>query len=789
MSNDDRFRDMVFSLPVGILSCNKEGNITFVNKFLLEMLGSPSKEKTKTINLFTFEPIKKAGLPDALEECMRTGMEVTVETPYKTIWGKNLYLKISSRPDRSENGEIIGCVVIFEDISKRKKAEKTLFKRSEIEHFIGEISATFIRMPTGEIDKGISDSLGPLGRITNSNIICIFQGYQPDEMTCTHEWNSNIDSKPGVSVLKDIVLRNTEWFNEKSETSSLINVKDLPVTDHEGTELDILTDSGTRSLMLIPMFGPGYKMGFICLNSLFVVEEFDTELIKLLNIIAEIFISGIERQKTEQLMTRNEEKYRRIFEEIHDIYYESDFEGVILTISPSVLQHMGYHETELVGRPTSVLYKDPKDRHAFLQTILKNGSVTHYELTLLKKDRSIAHVSVNAHLVYDNEGNPSMIAGIIRDITESKRVHKEIKEHRQLLSSTFSSIPDLLSVIDRDHRVVLSNWEGHEHLKGKEEMLNRPCYEVFMDRDTPCEQCIPFTVFSSGETITYQKHIEIDNTAREVRIIPIFDSEGNVSRIIEHIRDITEQKRTEEEIIEARIIAETANRIKSEFIANMSHELRTPLNSIIGFSDILIDGTFGDLNDKQLSYLSNVSNSGKHLLMLINDILDISKIEAGEMQFNVDTFVFLDVVREVVSVMGPQALRKAIKLRNNVTNGFEMTADRAKIKQILYNLISNAIKFTPDGGSVDLDAVIDGNMIMISVSDTGIGISTDDLDKLFHPFRQIDSFYNRQYEGTGLGLALVSKFVEMHNGTITVGSDPGKGSCFTITIPLIFSTA
>jgi signal transduction histidine kinase len=216
----------------------------------------------------------------------------------------------------------------------------------------------------------------------------------------------------------------------------------------------------------------------------------------------------------------------------------------------------------------------------------------------------------------------------------------------------------------------------------------------------------------------------------------------------------------------------------------MSHELRTPLNSIIGFSDFLLDGTFGKLNNKQKRYTSNISNSGKHLLMIINDILDISKIEAGEMELRPESFAVQETVEEVINIMLPQAQKKRIRLTNKITDALTVNADRAKIKQVLYNLLSNAVKFTPAGGSVSIDANINNELLTIIVCDTGIGISAEDKETLFHPFKQIDSFYNRQHEGTGLGLALVSKIIEMHNGSINVNSEPGKGSCFIVKIPV-----
>ena len=228
-----------------------------------------------------------------------------------------------------------------------------------------------------------------------------------------------------------------------------------------------------------------------------------------------------------------------------------------------------------------------------------------------------------------------------------------------------------------------------------------------------------------------------------------------------------------------------ASKTKSEFLANMSHELRTPLNSIIGFSEILHDATFGALNEKQSRYVSNILTSGKHLLGLINDILDLSKVEAGKMELQYEEFNVPDAINEVNTVTAPLAAKKNIVIETNI--GPELTtivADKGKIKQVFYNLISNATKFTPKKGSVNINGQRVGDMAQFEVKDTGIGISKDDQKKLFRSFMQLDASTSREYNGTGLGLVLVKRFVEQHGGEVRLESEPGKGSSFIFTIPI-----
>jgi signal transduction histidine kinase len=223
---------------------------------------------------------------------------------------------------------------------------------------------------------------------------------------------------------------------------------------------------------------------------------------------------------------------------------------------------------------------------------------------------------------------------------------------------------------------------------------------------------------------------------------------------------------------------------KSEFLANMSHELRTPLNSIIGFSEVLHEKTFGDLNEKQMRHVSNIHTSGKHLLELINDILDLSKIEAGKIEIKYEEFSLKETLSECQTLVKNMASKKNISLNFEVEDlPFKISADPVKFKQIMYNLLSNAIKFTPDGGVVNIEARHTNGMLQISVKDTGIGIAKENQEKIFAEFYQVDSSYSKKYKGTGLGLPLTKKLVELHGGTIWIESELEKGSTFSFTIP------
>ena len=262
-------------------------------------------------------------------------------------------------------------------------------------------------------------------------------------------------------------------------------------------------------------------------------------------------------------------------------------------------------------------------------------------------------------------------------------------------------------------------------------------------------------------------------------------------------RDITERKRSEEERQKFMVSLETANRelelrnreveratqLKSKFLASMSHELRTPLNAIVGFSDLLADGIPGQLNDKQQRFVNHIKQGSAHLLQLINDILDLSKIEAGQLELRCEQFLVKEALPEVLSTIRPLAMAKNIQVQQKLGTDRPVYADRVRFKQILYNLLSNAVKFTPKGGRIEIDCFESVNQVCLSVTDTGIGIRPEDQQIVFEEFRQVEGSPDAVNEGTGLGLAITKRLVEQQGGKISLSSEPGKGSRFTFTLP------
>jgi signal transduction histidine kinase len=267
-------------------------------------------------------------------------------------------------------------------------------------------------------------------------------------------------------------------------------------------------------------------------------------------------------------------------------------------------------------------------------------------------------------------------------------------------------------------------------------------------------------------------------------------------RVTAIIRDITERRQMEGRLraAEEKYIrelelrnreAERANRLKTEFLGNMSHELRSPLHTVIGFAQLLAEEKEGALNEKQKRFLGHIQTDSLHLLDLINDLLDLSKIEAGRLELRYEA-VYIDVViAESISSVQPRATAKSLEIGTDISIPTPVWADRLRVKQILHNLLTNAIKFTPNGGRVRVEATTGrGRFAEISVSDTGIGIPEDQQQAVFDKFYQVRTGIQRVHEGTGLGLAITRRLVDQHGGSISLKSEPGNGTCFTFTLPL-----
>lgn len=414
-------------------------------------------------------------------------------------------------------------------------------------------------------------------------------------------------------------------------------------------------------------------------------------------------------------------------------------------------------------------------------------------------------------VLYEMEKNPDLVEYWADDVVDGKRVERylyalHIKEDCLLCHGPKESAP---AFVQKNYDIGYDYKVGD--LRGaisviipKEIAVQRFAAEFIFFITVGTVSIVLIVVIIFLITRKFMKPIE-RLTATVVSITKTGDlatkvdisSRDEVGQLGKAFNDMSSKLRSIYSTLEQRIAEKTAhlqmanealrraNKLKSEFLANMSHELRTPLNAIIGFAEVLRDKIAGDLNEEQLDFVNDIHSSGLHLLQMINDILDLSKIEAGKMVLQYEEFFVPDAIEDVYTILKGLANKKQLTLKSIVHPEVQnITADRVKFKQILYNLLSNAIKFTPQNGSITTEAGMGNDMLRMSVSDTGIGMKPDDQDKVFKEFWQAESSFSRKYEGTGLGLALTKRIVEMHGGNIWFESEEGKGSTFYFALPI-----
>lgn len=521
-------------------------------------------------------------------------------------------------------------------------------------------------------------------------------------------------------------------------------------------------------------------------------------------------IPAVEREIREAEIRRShreaESRYQLLVERLPIIVYMSPIDRITNTtyVSPQIQTILHYSPGEWVADPQfwqSRLH--PEDRERVSKIVEESGLTSQpydIEYRMLARDGHIVWFHDQIVLVRDERGQPLHWQGLKIDITKHKEAETQARQSKERFSKAFRASPTAISITRISDGSFADVNESFLQLLGyeREEVIGQLATDLNIfgypgERNELIQRLLQQGTLTDIEMSAQTKAGEPLHVLFSTEIIEL-DGEPHA---LATILDITERKRAENEIrrlnaeLEQRVKERTtelerALRAKDEFLANMSHELRTPLNAILGLSESLAEQTAGPLNEKQQKYVSTISESGQHLLSLINDILDLAKIESGQIVLNIDEVDLRKVCQASIRMINELAHKKNQHVVLDVDENINLIwADERRLKQMLVNLLSNAVKFTPENGSLGLE--VHGDLqekrVVFTVWDHGIGISTDDLGRLFRPFVQLHSGLAREATGTGLGLALVAEMARLHAGGVTAESTPGKGSRFTVTLP------
>ena len=490
--------------------------------------------------------------------------------------------------------------------------------------------------------------------------------------------------------------------------------------------------------------------------------------------------------------------YQLLVESVRDYaIFALDPTGVIVSWNAGAERIKGYAAREVIGRHFSIFYTPedlandkPGDE---LARAAAEGRAED-EGWRVRKDGTEFWASVIVTALRDATGRLVGFAKVTRDLTERRRVEDQLRGSEDRLRILIQSVKDYgIFMLDPDGRVASWN-EGARRIKGYEadEILGQH-FSVFYPEPARASGFPDYELEVARAVGRFEDEgwrVRKDGTQfwANVVITALFGDDGSLIGFAKVTRDLTERRLAQQrEIEDARRLAESdaSNRAKTGFLAAMSHELRTPLNAIAGYAQLMQDGVAGPITEQQDEYLARIRGSQQHLLGIVNDLLNYSRIEAGEVAYELSALPLHDVVERVMSMVRPQADRKRLRLDAGAAEPPVIAlADRLKTEQIVLNLVSNAVKFTPEGGAVTVTCVLRGRVAAIDVRDTGPGIPEDKQEMIFDPFVQLGRSLTSAHEGAGLGLAISRDLARAMNGDVTVQSTPGSGATFTLSLPV-----
>ncbi len=807
-ASEERYRQIVETTLEGIWIINAQGYTSFVNACMAKMLGY-QKDEMIGKSLFNFMDEEGIKTATANIERRKQGIEEQHDFRFKTKTGADLWTLISTTPLYDDEGNYSGSLATITDISARKTTETLLeLQNTTLERIAkAEPLPKILDMLLRAMELQLVDALCSIMLCDGKGKLRCLPAPQIPE--------SYLRAVDGIPIQEGAGSCGTAAFRQ--EPVIVTDIATDPLWDNYRARA--LT-YGLRACWAVPIIASDSRILGTFVFYYRYSRAPQAQELKSVTQAANIAGIAIERdlatqelkqlnQKLEQRVKKrtaalqaSEERWQLALQGANDGIWDWDVRHGTIFYSERWKSIRGFGENELSNSAqewSSRIHPDDVDR---VNTAIDDhfaGRTEFFEIEYRtqRKDGSYMWVLDRSKALRDPLGQVVRMVGSESDITQRKQVEKSLQESQQFIQTVVDTVPIPLFWKNQESVYLGCNQEFSKILNfsSTNEVIGKNDFDLsWTEEESIAYRIDDRTVMKSGEAkLRIEEMLTLPNGEQiwlETHKAPMRDWANNVIGVVGMFQNITTRKKAEVHLQKTNEELLCATRMKDEFLANMSHELRTPLNVILGLSESLLEEVFGTLNNQQKTTVSTIEQSGQHLLSLINDILDLSKIEASKLELNLTNACIAELCKSSVVFVKQQAFSKKIKLNVILPNDLEKTAlDERRMRQVLINLLNNAVKFTPNHGQITLEVQVriceDRPWIYFSVSDTGIGITATDQIRLFQPFIQLDSKLNRQYEGTGLGLALVKRIVELHGGEVNLQSVLGMGSCFTVRLPLV----
>ncbi len=806
----DKLQVLIQSLGVGVCALDAQGMTQVMNQAAERMLGCAPGEFLdrpffNAIQILEGEQLEVAWHGDALIQAVSHGKPLEHHDAWFRF-GPSTVIPVSFvlSPVLHED-TFVGAVLVFQNITERKRTEEAralqerLLKRQQTELVTLTKSTT---VHSGDLARALAEITEAAARTVSVARASIWLFSEDGSVLRCVDLFEQASGQHLADIELPVAAFPRYFEAVRSEQVLAANTAQEDPRTNEFTA-SYLRPLGITSMLDAPIQLRGKLVGVICHEHIGPTREWLVEEQSFSNTMAGLVsqaLEATERYKAQQALGASEARIRLIIDSAFDAVVGMDESGLVTDWNRQAEAIFGWSREEALGQDLSAMIVPVAHREAHRLGLKHFGETgegpvlnRRLEVTALRRDGTELPVELSISPL--KVGTGYQFSAFIEDISERKRLQEEMSRANRFMDTLIDSMPIMVFVKDAKDLSIIRWNKAAEELTGipRAEIIGKSDHdffpreqaELFVAKDREVLQNGTLLDIPGEEILTAHQGTRLLHTKK----FPILDRDGRAQYLLGISEDITEQKRAEMELKQAKEAAEAASRTKSEFLANMSHEIRTPMNGVIGMTELL-KGT--DLTKAQRHYLDTIASSGETLLLLINDILDFSKIEAGKLELQSIEFDLRTAVETVVEQLADRAQQKHIELASFFHANVPTTVqgDPVRIRQILTNLVGNAVKFT-NRGEVIVRVTRDEQLapgapgVRISVSDSGIGISPEGVKRLFQSFSQVDGSSTRQFGGTGLGLAISKQLAELMGGRIGVDSEQGKGSTFWVMLPLI----